>query len=149
MINAISGRKSTQSSQLNGNSAEYRVVVWYEQFRKLIGNSSAVTDKNEEISPVFENLHIKYYLFTLDEYMKAKRSIKWGKSAGEYGIMPEVLKYVPIDDIILNIINKSYINSKQPHISNIVPVPKSGNLTKADNYRRSSLSSVIAKLIIE
>ena len=28
------------------------------------------------------------------------------KSAGEDDIMPEVLKYVPIDDIVLDIINK-------------------------------------------
>ena len=42
--------------------------------------------------------------------------------------MPEVLKYVPIDDIMLDIINKSYINSKQPdlwNISNIFPVTTS------------------------
>ena len=45
------------------------------------------------------------------------------------------------------IINKYYINSKHPdlwNISNIVPIPKSGDLTKADNYRRISLTSVIA-----
>ena len=62
--------------------------------------------------------------------------------------MPEVLKYVPIDDIVLNIITNSYINSEQPglwNISNIVPVPKSGDLTKYYNYRRISLTSIMAK----
>ena len=34
------------------------------------------------------------------------------KRAGEYGIMPEILKCIPIDDIVLNIINKSYINNE-------------------------------------
>ena len=70
------------------------------------------------------------------------------KSAGEDDIMPEVLKYVPIDDIVLDIINKSYINSEQPdlwNISNIVRVPKSGDLTKADNYRGISFTSIMAK----
>ena len=38
LINEISGRKVTQSSQLNGNNAEDRVVLWYEHFRKLLGN---------------------------------------------------------------------------------------------------------------
>ena len=104
-INEISCRKSTQLSQLNGNITEYIVILWYEHFRKLLGNSLEVTDKNEEIHPVFENLHIKDDLITLDEYKKAKRSIKCGKIAGEDGIMPEVLKYVPIDDIVLDIIN--------------------------------------------
>ena len=62
--------------------------------------------------------------------------------------MPEVLKYVPIDEIVLDIINKSYINSEQPdlwNISNIGPVPKSGDLTKADNYRGISLTFIMAK----
>ena len=62
--------------------------------------------------------------------------------------MPEVLKYVPIDEIVLDIINKSYINSKQPdlwNIYNIVRVPKSGDLIKADNYSGISLTSIMAK----
>ena len=62
--------------------------------------------------------------------------------------MLEVLKYVPIDEIVLDIINKSYINSEEPdlgNISNIVHVPKSGDLTKADNYRGISLTSIMAK----
>ena len=81
-------------------------------------------------------------------YKKAKRSLKCGKRAGEDGIISEVLKYVPIDDMLLDIINKYYINSEQPNpwnISNIVPVSKSGDLTKADNYLGISLTSVIAK----
>ena len=62
--------------------------------------------------------------------------------------MTEVIKYVPIDKIVLNIINKSYINSEQPdlwNISNIVPIPTSGDLTKTDNYRGISLTSTMAK----
>ena len=90
-----------QSSQLNGKSAKDRVVLWYEHFRKLIGNSIEVTNENEEISPVFEKLHIKYDIFTLDEYKKAKKSIQRGKIAREDSIMPEVLKYVPIYNIVL------------------------------------------------
>ena len=143
LINEISGRKVTQSSQLNGNNAEDIVVLWYEHFRKLLGNSPEVTDENEEIPPVFENLHITDDIFTLDEYKRSKISIKYRKSVGEDDIMPEVLKYVPIDEIVLDIINKTYINSEQPNllnISNIVPLPKSGDLTKADNYRGISLT---------
>ena len=79
LINDISGRKVTQSSQLNCNSAEDVVVLWYEHFRKLLGNSSEVTDENEEIPPVFKNLHIKDDIFILDEYNNAKRSITCGQ----------------------------------------------------------------------
>ena len=75
-------------------------------------------------------------------------SIKCGKSAGEYGIMPEVLQYVQINDIMLDIINKSFENCEQPdlwNISNIIPIPKSGNLTITENYRGISLTSIMAK----
>ena len=53
-----------------------------------------------------------------------------------------------IDEIVLDIINKSYRNSEQHdlwNISNIVPVLKSGYLTKADNYRGISLTSIMVK----
>ena len=83
LINEISCRKVTQSSQLNGNNAEDRVVLWYEHFRKLLGNSPEITDENEEIPPVFENVHIKDGIFTLDEYKRAKISIKCGKALGK------------------------------------------------------------------
>ena len=98
--------------KLNSNNSEDRVVQWYEHFRKLLGNSPEVTNENEEIHAVFENLHIKYDIFTLDEYKRVKISIKFEKSVGEDGIMTEVLKCVPIDEIVLDIINKSYINSE-------------------------------------
>ena len=52
VINEIADRKGTQPSQLNGNSAEDRIVLWYKHFRKLLGNSPGVTDDNEEIHPV-------------------------------------------------------------------------------------------------
>ena len=47
--------------------------------------------------------------------------------------------------VVLDIINKSY-KCKQPNLCNIsiiVPVPKSGDLNKADNYRGISLTSVM------
>ena len=111
IINEISGRKVTQSSQLNGNNADDRVIICYEHFRKLLWNSPEVTYENEEIPPVFENLHIKDDIFTFDEYKKA--ITKMWRCSWEDDIMPEVFKYVPIDYILLYIINKSYINSEQ------------------------------------
>ena len=68
------------------------------------------------------------------------------KKRWEDGITPEVLKYVSIDDIVFDIITKSYINSEQPdlwNISNIVPT--SGDLIKAENYHGISLTSIMAK----
>ena len=47
LINEISGRKVTQSVQLNSKNTEDRVVLWYEHLGKLLGNSHEVTDENE------------------------------------------------------------------------------------------------------
>ena len=50
--------------------------------------------------------------------------------------MPEVLRCVPIDDIVLDIIKKSHIKCKHTdlwNISIIVPVPKSGDLAYYGN----------------
>ena len=49
---------------------------------------------------------------------------------------------------MLDIINKSFVNCEQPdlwNISNIIHIPKSGNLTITDNYRGISLTSIMAK----
>ena len=69
-----------------------------------------------QIFPVFEKLPINDDIFTPEEYSKATMSIKCGISAGEDGIMPEVLKYVQINDIMLDIINKSFENCEQPEL---------------------------------
>ena len=45
--------------------------------------------KAENIDPVFTDLNIKTGPFTCDEYSKAKRSIREGKSCGEDKIRPK------------------------------------------------------------
>jgi hypothetical protein len=63
--------------------------------------------------------------------------------------VPETLKWVPLDDLMLHIINRALIDHEMPDqwtILNIVPIPKSGDLTKTDNYRGKSLTSVVAKV---
>ena len=85
----------------------------------------------------------------MEEYIVAKRTVKCGKSCGDDGITPEFLKYVGLDDIVLGFINKAYSSKDLPHEWKtliIVPVPKSGDLTKPDNYRGISLTSLIMKL---
>ena len=72
----------------------------------------------------------------MEEYEKAEASIKCGKSCGKDGVMPALLKHVPIDDIILSFINNAYNGADMPEqwsILNIIPILKSGDLTKTDN----------------
>ena len=76
------------------------------------------------------------------------RVVKEGKSFGEDGIPPEVIKRCNIDDIILEFCNEALLNRKRPNqwsILNMIPVPKSGDLSVTSNYRGISLSSLVAK----
>lgn len=148
LINEISGRKSSQSAKINGKSAEERVGAWKTHFKNLLGSPPVVDNEDETIPQMLQDLPIPDGPFSMEEYQKAKASIKCGKSCGEDGVTPEVLKYVPVDDLALDFINRAYESGKLPEkwsILNIVPVPKSGDLTKTDNYRGISLSSLLAK----
>ena len=66
-----------------------------------------------------------------------------GKACGADGIPAEVIKRANIDEIVLSFCNEALSSNKIPDqwkISHIVPVPKTGDLTKTDNYRGISLS---------
>jgi len=68
--------------------------------------------------------------------------------------VPEVLIWVPINDLILNIINKAYTGHELPaqwKTSNIVPIPKAGDLTKTNsacnqcNIRKHNRQSAVTR----
>ena len=65
--------------------------------------------------------------------------------------MPEMLKVVDIDDIILKISNKFYMDNQMPDqlgIMNLLPLPKSGDLSKTGNYNKGiALTSLVIKTI--
>ena len=95
-----------------------------------------------------EELDIETGPFNQEEYEKAKKSLVEGKSCGEDGIPPEVLKRCDVDETILSFCNNALINGDKPNqwsILNIVPIPKSGDLSLGGNYRGISLSSIVAK----
>ena len=97
---------------------------------------------------VFEELPIRTDAFDDEEYMKAKKSIKEGRSYGEDGIPPEVIKRCNIDEVILHFCNQALLNRQKPNqwsILSLIPVPKSGDLSLTSNYRGISLSSIVAK----
>ena len=70
------------------------------------------------------------------------------KTLGFDGFAPEVLKYSHLDDIILGYMNKLLVREKPDHWSEseIIPLPKSGELTLTDNCKGIALSSIAAKL---
>ena len=148
LINDITGRKASAKGQLKGNTQEERVKNWFEHFKNLLGSPPDIENEEEEITQVLEDLDIRTGPFDLEEYEKAKKSLVEGKSCGEDGIPPEVLKRCNLDEIILSFCNNALVNGDKPSqwsILNIIPIPKSGDLSKGGNYRGISLSSIVAK----
>jgi hypothetical protein len=99
---------------------------------------------------VLHNVGINTDNFTLDEVVEARKQVKEGKAPGEDGIMPEVLKRINIDDIILHFSNKLLSEGQKPdQFSTLIlnPIPKSGDLGFTDNYRGISLMSLVAKVV--
>ncbi|KAJ8351146.1 hypothetical protein SKAU_G00226220 [Synaphobranchus kaupii] len=148
-INEMSGRKRAKEGQVAGNSPEERMNTWFNHFRNLLGTDPTVEGAEEEIPAVLTHLNIDDGPFTAAELARVKSTLKQGKSAGPDCIPPEVLKNCDLDDITLETCNRALMKNNKPDmwsLSNIIPVPKSGDLSKPDNYRGISLTCVIAKM---
>ncbi|XP_072022739.1 uncharacterized protein [Amphiura filiformis] len=148
LINDITGRKACSTGQLKGNTQSERVTNWYNHFKGLLGSPPDIDDEEEEITPILDELDIKVGPFDKEEYEDAKASLVEGKSCGEDNIPPEVLKRCNLDDIVLGFCNDALIKGKKPDqwsILNIVPIPKTGDLSSGNNYRGISLSSIVSK----
>ena len=85
----------------------------------------------------------------MEEFRRVKSTLKLGKAAGPDNIPPEVFKTCDFDEICLDLCNDALTKNDKPELwsfMNIVPVPKSGDLSKTDNYRGISLICIIAKM---
>ncbi|XP_072050064.1 uncharacterized protein [Amphiura filiformis] len=108
-----------------------------------------IYEEDEDIVLLAKDLNINVAPFSQEEYAKAKTALVEGKRCGEDGVPPEVLKRCDLDGIVLEFCNNALIKGSKPEqwsILNIVPIPKSGDLSQAGNYRGISLSSVVAKI---
>ena len=52
LVRELSGKNSSQPSQIAGETAEDRISSWYIHFKKLLGNLPVLEDQDEEIEPV-------------------------------------------------------------------------------------------------
>ena len=149
LINRISGRKAGKQGILKGSSKEERVQKWFTHFQTLLGKDP-MRSEEAEVEPVLENMNIIDDVFSMEELSKAKKSLRDGKQAGPDNIPPEVLKSCNFDEIILDFANNLLERMEKPRQwseINLIPVPKSGDLSDTANYRGISLAPIIAKLV--
>jgi len=147
-INNLTGRKGGSESQVKGRTQQERIDNWYHTFKNLLGNPPSVSFEDEEVQQVYGELPIRTDSFDLEELQNAINQLKNGKSCGEDGIPAEVIKYCNIQDIILYFCNKAFHDNCRPdqwNKTNIIPIPKSGDLSNPENYRGISLTSIISK----
>ena len=150
VINKITGKVPSFTGKIKGNSPKDRVQRWQNHFATLLGSPPIVENPEEEIDPIHPPLDIDTRPFTLQEYKAAKDDIKEGKSCGDDNIAPEALKNCDLDHIILDFCNNALLNGEKPDqwsVSNIIPIPKKGDLSDPQNYRGISLSSLVAKTL--
>jgi len=88
---------------------------------------------------------------TLEEIWEALSSVNSGKAAGKNGLLPELLKCC--DDGLIKYVHDLFVVvweeeevPKEWYGVLLVSVPKKGDLTKCDKWRRISLLDIMGKL---
>ena len=149
VINEITGRKKSKEGLVKGKTPQERVDAWFGYYSSLLGTAPDIEDPKEDIPTVFNNLDICDEPFTIAEYNRAKSSLKRGQSGEPDNIPPDVYIDCDIGNEVLELFNNALMSSDKPgqwSYSNIVPIPKSGNLSKPANTRGISLSCTFAKI---
>ena len=113
LINEITGRKCTQKDMIKGRNQKERLKIWYNHFQGLLERPTKI-EEDEPIIQVLPPLEIKRGTFDINEYKRAKDTIKEGKSCGMDEICPEVLKRCDLDAIVLQLCNRAHDDKAKP-----------------------------------
>ena len=147
-VNEISGRKTSNKGKLKADNPAERVKLWKDHFVNLLGQPPVITD-NQSISKVVEGIvPISTEEFNLEELRKCIKSFKNNKAVGVDNIPIEVWKSGALELPLLNVCNKA-LNGERPDMwvkSNIIPLPKKGDLGQAKNYRGITLTVTASKI---
>ena len=96
-----------------GRNQKERLHTWYNHFQCLLGSPPEI-EEDEPITQVLPPLEIKIGAFYINEYKRAKDTIKEGKSCGMDEIRPEVIKRCDLDAIVLQLCNRALIDKANP-----------------------------------
>lgn len=127
-----------------------QVARWAEYF-KLLLNQPPPAEK-AYVLPADTDLDISCELPTEEEIAKAIRSLHPRKAAGPDNVPPEILRSTINEsvEIFLQLFTRIWDEEKVPQawkMSNVVKIPKKGDLQNCGNYRGISLLSVPGKVL--
>ena len=148
-INELSGKGSNPTTTIKGGSREKRLENWLSHFKNLLGKPASIPDNSSLPKvQVSDSLNIPTGDFSIVELKSVLKSLK-NKALGPDKI-PVILWKDPIfQQLLLDLCNFALNNNISPSIwlqSQIIPIPKKGDLTLPTNYRGISLLPIAAKI---
>jgi hypothetical protein len=137
---------------------EHKIMErWKEHFEELLNptktnreSTGKTVKEGRKNKTEINNERNRENEITLTEIQEAIKSIKNGKAAGHDGITAEMIKHLGGNgtQILLKIFRKAWAEGKIPHdweIGVLIPIYKKGDRLDCNNYRGTTLLSVVAK----
>ena len=148
-INELSGKGSNPTPTIKGGSRDKRLENWLSHFKNLLGKPASLPEGSSLPKvQVSDHLNISTDKFNKAELIYVLKNMK-NKALGPDKI-PVILWKDPLfHQLLLDLCNFAFSNHISPSIwleSQIIPIPKKGDLTLPTNYRGISLLSIAAKL---
>ena len=149
-IKDLSGKNSGSSVRIKGGSAKKRLENWSNHFQNLLGKEASLPENYTLPSvQVSEPLGINTSPFSINELKEATKQLNASKAFGPDNIPALIWKDDHFHILLLNLCNHTFDTHTPPNIwhrSQIIPMPKKGDLSLATNYRGISLMAIAAKI---
>ena len=149
-VKELSGNNSISSVQIKGGSSQKRLENWKTHFQNLLGKKPKLPDDfTLPHVQVSDPLDVDITPFTLDELRSATKQLNSSKAFGPDCIPAIIWKSEIFEELLLNLCNFCFTENKCPSswcCSQIIPIPKKGDLSLPTNYRGISLMPIAAKL---
>ena len=149
-VKDLAGKNATSSVRIKGGSAKKRLENWKNHFQNLLGREARLPhDSMLPSVQISEPLDINTDPFTLSELNSVIEQLKPCKAFGPDNIPALLWKDTHFHTLLLSLCNHTFATCKPPnvwHTSQIIPIPKKGDLSLATNYRGISLMSIAAKI---